>query len=629
MPPDSASDLKSLLETLHGYEDTFAETPKNTIRRLDPSEAIAAAFTLLKEGGRGEDSLRFNGLLGEGGMGKVRLAEQRSMGRDVAVKGLRDIEQPDVSQAHALVSEGWVMGALEHPNIPPVYDLMLDDQGSPLVLLKRIEGDEWLHLMTDEAAVRERFDEPLLNWNLSVLDTICNAIKYAHSKGIVHRDLKPENVMIGAFGEVYVLDWGIAVGLSPDPQGKIPYVGDTTHPAGTPCYMSPELLRNDLGVTLRTDVYLVGAMLFEAITGKPPHMGITMKEMVQSIERSEPTFDNEVPTALQAICTKAMQARAEDRYESIEDLQAALRDYQHRRATETLTDEAMTRLSSLRLLAEAAESDERFSKMSALFSECRFAFRQSLVAYPGEERATLGLTEATELMARVAVAGERIDAAKSFLAEMPAPSDALVDELAALQERAAQQSERFASLERQQDADVDKGQRTYLLVVFALAVTLPWLGHSVMDSAYYVYISAFAWQAFILVGFVLAYPRFKIESTEQNRLTYIAITAALAAELLATFGGWAAGLPLTQALLIDSACWTTAAVVVVLAMGWIYLPVAMGYWGAMLVIALYPEYTFYGIAAANLTLLVCATIVYVMKIQPKPLVRMPRRVDDH
>ena len=244
MDPVVAPDLESLLETLRGFEDTFAESPTETIRRLSPSDALATAFSLLKKGKKADDALVFEGLLGEGGMGKVRLAEQRSMGRDVAVKGLRHEPREDKLHAHALLSEGWVMGALEHPNIPPVYDLMLDDNGSPLVLLKRIEGDEWLALMTDEEAVQTRFGESLLTWNLSVLDTVCNAMNYAHSKGIVHRDLKPQNVMIGAFGEVYVLDWGIAVALKRDPHGKIPFIGDTTQPAGTPCYMAPELLRN-------------------------------------------------------------------------------------------------------------------------------------------------------------------------------------------------------------------------------------------------------------------------------------------------------------------------------------------------------------------------------------------------
>ena len=103
---------------------------------------------------------------------------------------------------------------MEHPNIVPLYDVDLDDDGQPLVVFKRIEGETWRVLLDDSEAVRRRFGVvDVLEWHLRTLMQVCTAVHYAHRCGIVHRDLKPDNVMIGDYGEVYVVDWGIAVAL--------------------------------------------------------------------------------------------------------------------------------------------------------------------------------------------------------------------------------------------------------------------------------------------------------------------------------------------------------------------------------------------------------------------------------
>src|SRR5690606_8689637 len=101
------------------------------------------------------------------------------------------------------------------------------------------------------------------------------AVRFAHARGVLHRDLKPGNVMIGNFGEVYLLDWGIAVALRDDGTGRFPLASEATELAGTPSYMAPEMLGREAGPPLseRTDVYLAGAVLYELITGRPPHVG--------------------------------------------------------------------------------------------------------------------------------------------------------------------------------------------------------------------------------------------------------------------------------------------------------------------------------------------------------------------
>src|SRR5262249_7372255 len=152
------------------------------------------------------------------------------------------------------------------------------------IVLKHIEGWSWAELVRDEPRVRERFGaDDLLEWNLDVWRELCRAVHYAHSRNIVHRDLKPENVMIGSFGQVYPVDCGIAATTERDPSGRLPFLGTSEGIAGTPVYMAPEMLALDSrALGKHTDVYLLGAVLFEIVTGAPPHVGEDFATMVRS-----------------------------------------------------------------------------------------------------------------------------------------------------------------------------------------------------------------------------------------------------------------------------------------------------------------------------------------------------------
>jgi hypothetical protein len=166
--------------------------------------ALVAALPRLVTRPDGGGDLVFDRTLGEGGMGIVRLAEQRALGREVAVKSLRaDRATPEA--ALRLVREAWITGRLEHPNIVPVYTLGVGADGLPMIVMKRIEGTLWSDHLRGRA-VPPCAPERTLEWNLRVLMQVANAVELAASKGIVHRDLKPDNVMIGRFGEVNVLD---------------------------------------------------------------------------------------------------------------------------------------------------------------------------------------------------------------------------------------------------------------------------------------------------------------------------------------------------------------------------------------------------------------------------------------
>ena len=191
------------------------------------------------------------------------MAEQRSLAREVAIKTVKD--HAGERARDALCDEAVVTGLLEHPNVIPVHALGCDSEGRPLLVMKRVEGVAWRDLLRDPEhpawATHAAAPEDRLAFHLDVLADVSQAAAFAHSRRIVHRDIKPENVMIGEFGEVYLLDWGLAVtaGRELEPGTLV----------GTPAYMAPEMVGGGR-VDGRTDVYLLGATLHEVLTGRPP-----------------------------------------------------------------------------------------------------------------------------------------------------------------------------------------------------------------------------------------------------------------------------------------------------------------------------------------------------------------------
>ncbi|MDF1743540.1 MAG: serine/threonine-protein kinase, partial [Gimesia sp.] len=197
-------------------------------------------------------------LLGEGGMGAVYAGRQQSMNRPVAIKVLKsEIEQIDGSQ-RAFTSEAIITGGLDHPNIVPIYDLGKQEDEALFYAMKQVEGVEW----------KDQIGTNSISENLEILLRVADAVAFAHARCIIHRDLKPANIMLGSFGEVLVMDWGLAMPTQDHPRREVYH---TPAPGGTPYYMAPEMLNGVEQVDRRSDVYLLGGILFEMITGKAPH----------------------------------------------------------------------------------------------------------------------------------------------------------------------------------------------------------------------------------------------------------------------------------------------------------------------------------------------------------------------
>ncbi|HEX7837328.1 MAG TPA: serine/threonine-protein kinase, partial [Kofleriaceae bacterium] len=204
-------------------------------------------------------------MLGRGGMGEVLLGHDGTIGRDIAIKRMR---QPDASfEAETrFLREAKIQARLQHPAIVPVHELGRDADGRPYFTMKRLAG-RTLYQLLGEAPPRL----------LRAFVDVCLAIEFAHSCGVIHRDIKPTNIMLGDFGEVYVLDWGVARVLGegdehPSVRDIVTAPGETQTGAamGTPGYMAPEQALG-YGITPAVDVYALGCVLFEILTGEPLH----------------------------------------------------------------------------------------------------------------------------------------------------------------------------------------------------------------------------------------------------------------------------------------------------------------------------------------------------------------------
>lgn len=214
--------------------------------------------------------------VGEGGLGVVLRARDDQFGRDIAIKMLRPehVDRPDMVQQ--FLAEARITGSLQHPGIVPIHDMGHTEDGVPYFAMKIVEGETLASQLKGGA----RSDDETRRL-LRAFERVCDTVAFAHAQGLVHRDLKPGNVMVGAFGEVQVLDWGFAT--SPGDVAET----EGTRIAGTPAYMAPEQARGELHkVDARTDVFALGAILTEILTGAPPYVADTRDEIYLRARRA-------------------------------------------------------------------------------------------------------------------------------------------------------------------------------------------------------------------------------------------------------------------------------------------------------------------------------------------------------
>jgi PAS domain S-box-containing protein len=323
-----------------------------------------------------------------GGIGRVWLARDQQFDREVAIKELLPETAGHAKAVARFLREARLTGHLEHPGIVPVYELA-SRAGTHFYAMRFVRGRTLSAAVDSYHARRMKGREEPLEFValLTAFAAVCNAIAYAHSRGVLHRDLKGDNVILGNFGEVIVLDWGLAkligqadeleTGPFQELAAGAANAGLTVQGevVGTPAYMAPEQAEGRLDeIDQRTDVFGLGALLYEILTGQPPFAGSnTLEVLNKAIQRNAALPHDlwaEVPAALEAICLKAMAKDPRQRYSSAVDLAQEVQswqDVQRRQAEDALLRQTVILRSILNSMSEGvlvADAEGRLIHMN-------------------------------------------------------------------------------------------------------------------------------------------------------------------------------------------------------------------------------------------------------------------------
>jgi eukaryotic-like serine/threonine-protein kinase len=350
-------DLESLWATL----DLSAGQRRSLLHQTTEGSAPAVKGEAAAGGPeRADTRYLVEGQVGQGGMGTILLARDRDLGRVVAMKQLKAaVAKPRALRRFLL--EAQVTGQLEHPGVIPVHDLGVTQEGRPYYTMKYVRGNETLRQVIDrlDAGNAEYHKRYTLERRVRVIQQIAQTLHFAHVKGVIHRDLKPANIMLGPFGEVYLMDWGVAKlegseAKAVDPadesgSGDGPDSGErigvkTSIPmmatqegslVGTPLYMAPEQLRGR--PTARSDVYSLVAVLYELLclrhhAGEPPpetvgELGRRLQSGPKPAEDYTHRAQGLVPRTLSLLCQRGLDPDPEQRFQTAGELEQALQDW--------------------------------------------------------------------------------------------------------------------------------------------------------------------------------------------------------------------------------------------------------------------------------------------------------------
>lgn len=452
LPPDLRTLSGWLLTEVAELEAVGAEIPPPLPK-----------LTLDRNGSDPEADLRLGATLGVGGMAVVTRAEQTALGRDVAVKRSKD--PGHAQKTRALLREAWITGQLDHPNVVPVHLVGETVEGEPIVVLRAIGGQAWsVRVVTDPATHPDA-----LARHLAIFVAVCNAAHFAHERGFLHRDIKPDNVQLGAFGEVYLLDWGIAEPMSSDELG----------PAGTPAYVAPESLENG-PPDRRSDVFLLAATLLHAVTGAPPRGQLASEQVIKGVRAGVPVeVPESVPAGLRRILQRALATDPARRHATAIELRDDVLGWQVAAAVESLLSAAGAHCDACAESVAAAladpDDDAAPQEARARFAAARFGYEQVLADRPADREAQRGLGALLEALLPLELADRHEAAARALLAahpDPPASMEAAIDEAVRAWAAEGAEQERLAALARSFDARDIAGDYVWSVVVVSLATLI-------------------------------------------------------------------------------------------------------------------------------------------------------------
>jgi hypothetical protein len=370
----SLKGTETIISTLKGGEASATQYPSVVVKaralkmpdREHPAH-VEPDYELLK-------------VLGEGGIGVVYAARQTSVDRIIALKMLKPDAAGDARIRSSFMTEATVTADLDHPNIVPVHELGSDEHGELYYSMKQVVGTPWRKVMAQRT----------LPENVEVLLRVSDAVAFAHSRGIVHRDLKPDNVMLGDYGEVLVMDWGLAsAGASEGGSKAFPLSAETAI-GGTPAYMAPEMARGEVErIGPASDIYLLGAILYEIVAGFPPHHGDDAVTCIvaAAMNRIRPT---DKTGELVEIAVRAMATEPGERYAGVKEFQGAIRAYLSHAESVNLSAGAARTLQQ----ARATGRYEDYARAMYTYEHALELWPENLAAQDGAREARLAYAEA-------------------------------------------------------------------------------------------------------------------------------------------------------------------------------------------------------------------------------------------
>lgn len=268
--------------------------------------------------------------IGQGGMAFVYAAYDRNLDRTVAVKTLRPEMAADRSVCERFVYEAMLLGDMDHPGMVPIFEIGTHQEAGLFYSMKRIKGHTFRQMLDTREG--NRLDRREIAGLLTIFGKVCQTVAYAHSRGIVHRDIKPENIMVDEYGIVLVLDWGLSKKIDEHEESQGITATQTGIIKGTPAYMSPEQAEGRTHeIDFRTDVFSLGIILYEILSGQLPFPGKTRTEVLLQIAHHQPPSprkkNRRANRVLAAICMKALQKDPAKRYATAREFSADLERY--------------------------------------------------------------------------------------------------------------------------------------------------------------------------------------------------------------------------------------------------------------------------------------------------------------
>ena len=461
LPQQTNEDVEQEKDIIPSLSSRTKETIRQEITSNSSIDIPKIALTTSHEGLQAKDTdLSFGKVLGVGGSGYVQLAWQHALEREVAVKRISG-DWKTSTKIHSLIKEARLTGSLEHPNIIPIHLLGQGEDGEPLIVMKKVEGQSWFQLLQKDGPLFKAEQGDLFIKHVRIFLQVCRALEYTHSRHVLHLDIKPNNVMIGNYGEVYLVDWGVGIHESHLDTLSDYYI------AGTPSFMASEMVQGLKKSSKKSDIALLGSTLHYLLMGEYRHQGNDVVSVLYNAGKSEPfSYPLEVHRELAHIINKACHKDMESRYQSVREFREAIEEYLEHRIAVTLFHDSFHILTNLEKDIFTASSTEQIDTFREQALTCRLTLAHCLRVWPTYQEATRAVESLLKLCCTFEIQQQNLSVAETYYNDLACPDLDLYTQLnqARKQEEIqAQEHERLVQLEES----------------FSFGATYQWQGRSV------------------------------------------------------------------------------------------------------------------------------------------------------